>query len=139
MSEPRWLRRDVILAIHDQLIAVFGGESGLRDASRLDAALFRPQQAFLYGTRDLFALAASYAGAFVQGHPFIDGNKRIGFVVAATFLELNGHRLDASEADAVLLTRGLATGDNSEEDYAVWLKQACSEKPSREQGHPRPQ
>lgn len=126
MSEPRWLRHDFLLAIHDRLIAEFGGASGMRDASGLDAALNRPRQAFGYGVSDLFALAASYAKAFVQGHPFMDANKRIGFVAATTFLELNGQRFDASEAEAVIHTLGLATGEVSEGDYAAWLKQSCS-------------
>ncbi len=127
MNEPRWLQRGLLLALHDRLVAEFGGASGIRDIGRLDAAVDRPRQAFGYGMSDLADLAASYAAALVLGHPFIDGNKRIGFVAAATFLELNGQRFGASEAEAVVSTLGLAAGDVSEKEYADWLRRSCSE------------
>lgn len=127
MNEPRWLQRGLLLALHDRLVAEFGGASGIRDIGRLDAAVDRPRQAFGYGVNDLADLAASYAVALVQGHPFIDGNKRIGFVAAVTFLELNGQRFGASEAEAVVSTLGLAAGEVSEKEYADWLRRSCSE------------
>lgn len=127
MKEPRWLQRGLLLALHDRLVAEFGGAKGIRDIGRLDAAVERPRQAFGYGVDDLADLAASYAAALVLGHPFIDGNKRIGFVAAVTFLELNGQRFGASEAEAVLRTLGLAAGEVSEKEYADWLRQSCTE------------
>ncbi len=125
MNEPRWLQRGLLLALHDRLVAEFGGASGIRDVGRLDAAVDRPRQAFGYGVNDLADLAASYAVALVQRHPFIDGNKRIGFVAAVTFLEVNGLRFGASEAEAVVRTLGLAAGEVSEKGYADWLRQSC--------------
>ncbi len=126
MNEPRWLQQGLLLALHDRLVAEFGGATGIRDIGRLDAAVDRPRQAFGYGVHDLADLAASYAVALVKGHPFIDGNKRIGFVAAVTFLELNGQRFGASEAEAVVRTLGLAAGEVSEKEYADWLRQSCS-------------
>jgi death-on-curing protein len=66
-------------------------------------------------------LAASYAFGLVQNHPFVDGNKRIGFVAALLFLELNGFRCRASEVDAIVHTLALAAGDLDEAGCAAWL------------------
>jgi death-on-curing protein len=67
----------------------------------LDSALARPEQLAAYGEPDPAALAAAYALGIVRNHPFIDGNKRTGFVAAATFLLLNGFDLDAPEQEVV--------------------------------------
>jgi len=58
----------------------------------------------------------------VKNHPFFDGNKRIGFIVAADCLQLNGWRLEASEVAATLRTLALAAGELSEAEFAVWLR-----------------
>jgi death-on-curing protein len=74
---------------------------------------------------ELHVLAGQYANAIVMGHPFLDGNKRVGFVAALTFLELNGQSFHADEADATLRTLALAAGEMSEADYAEWLRASC--------------
>jgi death-on-curing protein len=88
----------------------------------LDSALEKPRNLLAYGNPSLFDLAASYGFGIVRNHPFMDGNKRAGFVVAVTFLQLNGWCLEAGEADAVLRTLALAAGEMTEADYAAWLK-----------------
>ena len=125
MKEPRWLSRSFLMAVHDRLVADFGGATGLRDADRLEAALSRPRQSSGYGVTELHVLAGQYANAIVMGHPFLDGNKRVGFVAAVTFLELNGQSFHADEADATLRTLALAAGEMSETDYAEWLRVSC--------------
>lgn len=125
MKEPKWLQKSFLTAIHERMLSEFGGGEGLRDPGRLDAALERPLQAHGYGVTDLYALAASYAAAIIQGHPFIDGNKRTGFIAAIAFLEINGEEFKASEGDAVIKTLGLAASELSEDDYAAWLKDSC--------------
>lgn len=122
MTEPVWLQKGVLFALHDRLLAEFGGGAGIRDTDRLEAALARPKQCFQYGMADMHSLAASYASAIIQGHPFIDGNKRTGFVCAAIFLELNGWKVNATEQDAVVQTLALASSEIGEGDYASWLK-----------------
>lgn len=122
MSEPVWVRRDVVLAFHDLLLAEHGGASGLRDEGLLDSALGKPQNLFAYGKPTIFDLAASYGFGLVKNHPFIDGNKRIGFAIAALFLELNGYRFQAAEVDVVLRTLALASGETTEAAFALWLK-----------------
>jgi death-on-curing protein len=119
---PVWIYRETVLILHEQLLAAFGGSSGIRDRGLLESALARPENLFAYGKPDVFDPAASYGAGLVKNHPFVDGNKRIGFAVAVLFLELNGYRFGAGEADATIRTLALAAGDFQEKDYAAWLK-----------------
>lgn len=111
--------------MHQQLLARFGGLDGIRDEGLLDSALNRPLQLFSYSDAGLFDLAAAYAEGIVKNHPFLDGNKRSGFLSAALFLELNGYVFTATEAEAVVMTVGLAAGELRAEGYAMWLKDNC--------------
>jgi len=122
MREPEWVLREVVSAAHEQSLAQFGGLDGVRDEGLLDSALGKPLNLFAYGKPSLFDLAASYAFGIVKNHPFIDGNKRTGFIVAVVFLELNGYKFQASEVDAAMQTLALAAGDRSEAAFAAWLK-----------------
>jgi len=126
MNEPFWLERGVILAIQGKLLARFGGLAGIRDEGLLDSALGRPLQRFHYEKPDLFDLAASYAHGLVKNHPFLDGNKRIGFMAAYTFLAMNGQQFGAPEEEAVLETLALAAGEIDADHYAAWLRRSCS-------------
>jgi len=128
MKEPVWVPVEVILAIQEELLARFGGLSGLRDEGLLDSALNRPRQVFHYGSPTLFDLAAEYALGIVKNHPFLDGNKRAGFMAAYVFLGANGQNLNASEAEAVVQTLALAAGEIDQAEYAVWLKASCQKK-----------
>ena len=103
-------------------LSEFGGAAGIRDEGLLDSALGKPENLFAYGKPTLFDLAASYGFGLVKNHPFIDGNKRVGFTVAVVFLELNGYRFQATEADAAVRTLALAAGEMSAAEYAAWLK-----------------
>jgi len=122
MKEAQWLLRQTVLATQERLLAEFGGLSGVRDAGLLDSALARPQQLSAYGRPSLFDLAAAYAYGLVRNHPFLDGNKRIAFTAAVVFLELNGRRFTASEAEAALKTLALAARELDEADFAAWLQ-----------------
>ncbi|MEM6821103.1 MAG: type II toxin-antitoxin system death-on-curing family toxin [Verrucomicrobiota bacterium] len=126
MTEPIWLPQVAIHSIHNELLNRFGGSTGIRDEGLLDSALARPVQLFHYGKPTLFECAASYAHGIVKNHPFIDGNKRTGFIAAALFLELNGYHFTSSEADAVLQTLALAAGEIQEAEFADWLSKSCS-------------
>ena len=130
MKEPVWVLREVVLALHEMSLAEHGGSSGTRDEGLLDSALGKPLNLLAYGSPNLFELAASYASGLAKNHPFIDGNKRVAFVTAITFLELNGFEFFASEADAALRTLALAAGELTESGYAAWLEANCR-KPGR--------
>jgi len=125
MSEPVWLDREILLAIQDELLARFGGLAGMREDGLLGSALDRPLPLCHYGNPTVFEMAAAYAHGIVKNHPFLDGNKRAGFMAAYTFLGLNGYQLTAPEEDAVLQTLALAAGESGAADYAAWLERAC--------------
>lgn len=131
MKEPIWLSPEAVRAFHLRLLADFGGAEGVRDEGLLESALSRPANLYHYEKANLFALAAAYAFGIVNNHPFIDGNKRTGFVAAAVFLDINGHELTAPEADATLQTLALASGGITQAEFAAWLKQNV--KPRRGQ------
>ncbi len=127
MKEPQWVLREMVLALQERLLAEFGGLGGIRDEGLLDSALARPQQLFAHGRRSLFDLAGAYAFSLVRNHPFLDGNKRIGFTVAVLFLELNGKRFTAPESEAALKTLALAARELGEAGYAAWLRKHSRE------------
>jgi death-on-curing protein len=120
-TEPVWLLREFIIAVHERLIAEYGGSPGLRDEGLLESALARPMHLFTYGTPSLAQLAASYAVGIAKNHAFIDGNKRTAFVAAAVFLERNGLNLTAPEAEAIVAMLRVAEGSMSEKQLARWL------------------
>jgi death-on-curing protein len=122
MKEPYWLSREECLALHEMMLSQYGGGEGLRDDHMLESALAKPQQLFAYGKPTMSDLAASYVFGVVKNHPFIDGNKRTGFMLGAGFLERNGYEFHASEADAAVRTLALAAGEMSEAEFAAWLK-----------------
>ena len=123
MTEPLWLDGRDALALHDRLLALHGGAAGVRDDALLQSALARPQQIHAYADApDLLDLAAAYTAGLVRNHPFIDGNKRTGFVVGILFLELNGYRFTASEADAAQAVLELAAGTLDEAGYTNFLR-----------------
>ena len=122
MKEPYWLTREECLALHDMMLSHYGGIAGVRDENMLESALAKPQQRFHYGKPTMPELGAAYTAGIVKNHPFLDGNKRTGFMMGAGFLELNGFEFHASEAEAVVRTLALAAGEMSEAAYADWLK-----------------
>ncbi len=121
MSEPKWLDRQAVRAIHDEQLAEHGGSSGLRDAGLLESALARAPNAWSYGETNLAVLAALYASGIVRNHPFVDGNKRAGFLAAYTFLYVNGFELIADEGEVVVHTIALAAGELDDGAYGAWL------------------
>ena len=122
MKEPYWLGREECLALHEMMVAQYGGTTGLRDEGLLESALGKPQNLFAYGDPTMADLAASYASGIVKNHPFLDGNKRTGFMMGAGFLERNGYEFFADEADAAIRTLALAAGEMTEKAYAAWLE-----------------
>jgi death on curing protein len=122
MTEPIWIEATLVLAIHDRQLAEHGGAEGLRDESLLHSALARPQNHLAYAQADTLVLAATYTAGIVKNHPFLDGNKRTGFVVGILFLELNGYRFTASEEAAAQAVLNLASGKMDEDAYCAFLR-----------------
>jgi death on curing protein len=119
----RWIRADVLHAIHDRQIAEHGGPSGILDIGRVEAALARPRNLAAYKKPDAAALAAAYAHRLARSHGFADGNKRTGWVAARLFLADNGLLLRFDPADAVRTMESVAAGALSESEFAAWFRQ----------------
>ena len=128
MKAPVWILRETVIAIHERLLAEFGGAPGIRDEGLLDSALARPVNLLAYGKPSVFELAASYTFGLVKNHPFVDGNKRIGFAAAIVFLEINSRRFSAAEADAVVQTLALAAGAINEAAYGACIRKNTRRK-----------
>jgi len=122
MKTPRWILPKTVELAHEALLAAHGGSAGIRDSGMRDSALSRPQNLLFDGSPTIFELAAAYAFGIVKNHPFVDGNKRTGFTLAMTFLEINGYNFYATEADAAIQTLAPAAGAIDEAQYAAWLK-----------------
>jgi death-on-curing protein len=121
-QEPIWISESFVRRVQADQLKQYGGRPGIRDENLLSASLARPQQLFTYGeSATIFDLAAAYAYGLARNHPFIDGNKRIAFVVAAVFLELNGYFLNAPEEEVVEVMLRLAAGQESQAAIANWL------------------
>ncbi len=130
MIEPKWLTVQLVLAIHSQAVAEFGGSHGVRDPGLLESALDRPRNLFAYGNDPtLFDLAASYCIGIVKNHPFVDGNKRTGDLAARAFLFRNGYFFEPREAEEVIMIIGLAAGEVDEDALARWISENSTAKP----------
>jgi death-on-curing protein len=127
VKEPVWIEERDALVLHDRLLALHGGVSGVRDGALLQSALARPRQHYAYAENtNIFAMAAAYTVAIIRNHPFVDGNKRTGFVVGILFLELNGYRFTAFEEDATQAVMALAAGSLDEPGYTAFLRESTS-------------
>lgn len=122
MTEPVWIDEPEVLIVHDRLLVLHGGAPGVRDEGLLKSGLARPRQHAAYGDDpDFVQLAALYTAGIVKNHPFIDGNKRTGFLLGVLFLELNGYAFTASQEDAANAVIALASGALDEEGYTAFL------------------
>jgi death-on-curing protein len=112
----------MVVALHDESLALFGGLPGIRDDGLLDSALARPRNRLAYEPdAELCRIAAAYGFGLVRNHPFVDGNKRIGVLAVAVFLALNGLRFEPDEVEEVRTILDLAAGNSDEEEFAAWI------------------
>lgn len=109
-----------VLAIHEDQIARYGGMHGVRDFGLLEAALYRPQTGYY---ADVIEEAAALWESMAQNHPFIDGNKRVAFGSAFTFLAINGVSLTADSEETFVFISGLYENGKFRFDELVpWLR-----------------
>jgi len=122
VKEPVWIDMRDALAIHDRMLALHGGAEGIRDQTLLESALARPRQMYAYADNPNWAdLSAALMAGVVRNHPFVDGNKRTGFLLGVLFLELNGSKFVAKEEDAAQAVLSLAAGTLDEAEFKNWL------------------
>jgi death-on-curing protein len=122
MTEPEWLTPVMVVAIHDEQLAIHGGSDGLRDAALLESALDRPRNKWAYEQAGLPELAAAYGYGIAKNHPFVDGNKRTSLLAIYTFLGVNGIDFRVPEVEAAAMIFSLAAGEVSEESLARWIQ-----------------
>jgi death-on-curing protein len=122
VSEPIWLDTSIVLDVHAEQLALFGGADGVRDLGLLESALGRPLNKFTYGETSLAALAAAYAFGIARNHPFVDGNKRAAFASIIVFLGLNGVDFDVPPEAATAIILGMAAGEIDEDGLARWIE-----------------
>lgn len=122
MNEPVWLDAEIMIDVHAEQLALFGGPEGIRDLGMLESALGRPVNKFSYGEEDLAALAAAYAFGIARNHPFVDGNKRAAFAAIIVFLGLNDIAFAPPPAEATAIILALAAGEVGEDGLARWIR-----------------
>lgn len=119
-----YLTLEEVYLLHERLIQLTGGSSGLRDPGLLESAVARPRASFdgeeLYP--DLWTKAAGLMQSLIKNHPFVDGNKRTAVTATAIFLELNHHRLTASNDEVLRFAVQAAGGQAELEEIAAWLE-----------------
>jgi death on curing protein len=121
-GDVRWIHKKALLLLHEESLAQFGGPSGIRDEGLLDSALARPRNLHAYQPDSTAAqLAAAYAYGLIRNHPFVDGNKRAGFLSIGLFLGINGYELTADQVDAVQTILAVAAGELDEKELAEWI------------------
>jgi death-on-curing protein len=120
----RYLTLGEVLSLHSQLTASSGGSAGVRELGRVQSAIAQPMATF--DGEELYPSIAEKAGALgfalIQGHPFIDGNKRIGHAAVEVFLVLNGFELveTVDEQESTILA--VASGKLTREAFTRWLQ-----------------
>lgn len=117
--------REIIEALHAEQLELHGGAPGLRDEGMLESALNRPLQKIQYANPDIFELAAAYLFGIVKNHPFIDGNKRTGYLAADVFLALNGWSVEAEQEEIISFVLAVASGEIDETGAAMFFKDFC--------------
>jgi death-on-curing protein len=131
VTEPFWLTRQMVVAIHDEQLTIHGGASGLRDEGMLESALDRrPKNRWSYEQAELAELAAAYAFGIARNHPFVDGNKRTSLLALYTFLGVNGIDFTVPEAEAAAMILSLAAGEANEEGLTRWIRDNWPPEPT---------
>jgi death-on-curing protein len=120
----RYLTLAEVLSLHADLLASSGGAAGIDDLGRVQAALAQPMATFdgaeLYPT--VVAEAGAMGFSLIQGHPFVDGNKRIGHAAMEVFLVLNGFEIVASTDDQETMVLAVAAGSANRLELTAWLE-----------------
>src|SRR3977135_520817 len=131
MNEPVWLDVEILIDLHAEQLALFGGPDGIRDLGMLESALGRPINKFTYGETDLAALAAAYAFGIARNHPFVDGNKRAAFGAMIVFLGLNNIDFLVASASATAISLALAAVEVKEEGLTRWIRDNWPSEPGK--------
>jgi death-on-curing protein len=129
----RFIPDGLVYTIHADLLQRYGGRPGLRDRNLLESALAQPKITVggKFAHKTLFDKAAAYGFHVCKNHPFIDGNKRVAFVLMDIFLQQNGWEIVAHEEETYSLMMALAAGKLSKVQLASWLKEHSAKRARR--------
>ena len=129
----RFIPLDFVLSVHSDLIQRYGGRTGVRDRNLLESALAQPRVTIgrKYAHKTLFDKAAAYGFHLARNHPFVDGNKRVAFVLMDIFLQRNGWEIVAQEEETYSMMIDLASGKLSKPQISTWLKEHSAKSPGR--------
>ncbi len=118
------ITKDEVLLIHDQVVKLHGGANGVRDLNGLESAITRPYQSFagndLYPS--CFEKSAAIGESIIMNHPFVDGNKRTGYVLMELLLRLEGFRINSNDDELYQFVIDISTGSKRFEEIVEWLK-----------------
>lgn len=121
----KFIPEELVLTMHADLLQRYGGQPGLRNGGLLESALAQPRMTA--GGKEIhktvFEKAAAYGFHVCNNHPFIDGNKRVAFVLMDVFLQKNGWDIIASEEEAYSMMMSLASGKLTKAQLIAWLKE----------------
>jgi death on curing protein len=122
VREPIWIDVGDVLAVHDRLL-VLGASGAVRDGLLLNSVLEAPpEHRAAVPDASIVDLGALYTAGIVRELPFMHGNAPTGFVVGVLFLELNGYRFKAAEAEAAQAVLELASGTLERAGFASFLR-----------------
>jgi death-on-curing protein len=117
------IKVEQVLEIHSILIEKFGGSSGVRDLSLLESALGRPYQTF--SGKELYPTPMEKSSAIIESvvknHPFLDGNKRTGYVLGRLLLMNAGLDIHATQDDKYTFVINISTNQISFDEIRSWL------------------
>jgi death-on-curing protein len=133
VTKVHFIPDDLALTIHADLLQRYGGSPGVRDRSLLESALAQPKMTVggKYLHKTLFENASTYGFHVCKNHPFIDGNKRVAFVLMDLFLQKNGCEIVAQEEESYSMMMSLASGKLTKAQLASWLKEHSAKVPPR--------
>ena len=118
------------LLIHDKAIKIHDGSNGVRDQGSLESALARPFQTF--GGEELYQSfeekAAAIAESIIINHPFVDGNKRTGYILMEAVLKFGNINIKASDDEIYKMVIDISTGSLRFEGIVIWLKENTAKK-----------
>lgn len=125
-----FLKKDHVIALHDEIIATVGGEHGMLNEASLDSALGAAANRAWYEQAGLAQCAATYAFHIAMAHAFLDGNKRIAIVAAETFLAVNGATVDSTDDELHALILAIASGAMTRDEADAWFAARVRESSS---------
>lgn len=132
--QPNFLTLEHVVYLQQQTIAMYGGTHGIRDQGMLESAIQQPQIGVMEGWlhKHPFEMAAAYGFHLARNHAFLDGNKRIAWIAARSFLWTEGYSIRASNQEATEIMLDVAQGKITKEDLAMFLTAKALMRPRRE-------